>query len=181
MAANDLNSCVSKPLAAIVLTMMYTPMSHMMRDSYSHPVLVILFLLQYFPKAPCRRSRNLAHTVGEAVKYHPMCLLPDTYNNGLRMRRECRKRFPRHRLQRNPLVSDPGIHHGTCITHVPRCMSGSLTRGSGENVPGIPGASATCNFTYLARGPCCAPHFFMHFSLCSMASGKFSSWLMEQQ
>ena len=26
--------------------------------------------------------------------------------------------------------------------------------GGGENVPGIPDACATCNFTYLARGPC---------------------------
>ena len=36
--------------------------------------------------------------------------------------------FPRHRLQRKPLVSDPGMHHDTCVTHVPWCMSGSLTR-----------------------------------------------------
>ena len=50
--------------------------------------------------------------------------------------------FPRHRLQRKLLVSDPGMHHGTCVTHVPWCMSGSLTRGGGENVPGIPGACA---------------------------------------
>ena len=50
------------------------------------------------------------------------------------------------------LVNDPGIHHGTCVTHVPRCMSGLLTRGGGENVPGIPGACATFNFAYLARG-----------------------------
>ena len=28
-----------------------------------------------------------------------------------------------------------------------------LTRGGGENVPGIPGACATRKFTYLARGP----------------------------
>ena len=62
--------------------------------------------------------------------------------------------FPRHRLQRKPLVSDPGMHHGTCATHVPWSMSGSLTRGGGENVPGIPGACATRNFTYLVRGPC---------------------------
>ena len=53
-------------------------------------------------------------------------------------------------------VSDPGMQHGTCVTHVPWCMSGSLTRGGGENVPGIPGACATRNFTYLARGP--LPH-----------------------
>ena len=28
-----------------------------------------------------------------------------------------------------PRVSDPDIHHGTCVTHVPRCMSGSLIGG----------------------------------------------------
>ena len=26
---------------------------------------------------------------------------------------------PRRRRQRKPLVSDPGMHHGTCVTHVP--------------------------------------------------------------
>ena len=57
-----------------------------------------------------------------------------------------------------PRVSDPDMHHGTCIAHVPRCMSGSLLSvsfdvGGGENVPGIPSACATCNFTYLIRGP----------------------------
>ena len=49
---------------------------------------------------------------------------------------------PRRRFQRKPLVGDPGMHHGTCVTHVPWCMSGSLTCGDGENVPGIPGACA---------------------------------------
>ena len=82
-----------------------------------------------------------------------MGLLPDTQNCGLRMSRECREHFPSHRLQRKPLVSDPVMHHGTCVTHVPWCMSGSLNRGGGENVPGIPGTCATHNFTYLARGP----------------------------
>ena len=82
-----------------------------------------------------------------------MGLLPDTKNCGLRMRQECRESFPRHRLQRKQLVSNPGMHHGTCVTHVPWCMSGSLTRGGGEVVPGIPGACATRNFAYLVRGP----------------------------
>ena len=50
--------------------------------------------------------------------------------------------FPTRRLQRKPLVSDPDMHHGTCVTHVPWCMSGSLLCGGGENVPGIPGACA---------------------------------------
>ena len=51
--------------------------------------------------------------------------------------------FPTHRLQRKQLVSDPGMHHGTCVMHVPWCMSGSLTSGGGENVPGIPVVCAT--------------------------------------
>ena len=28
-----------------------------------------------------------------------------------------------------PRVSDPGMHHGTCVPHVPRCMPGSLPTG----------------------------------------------------
>ena len=47
------------------------------------------------------------------------------------------------------LVSDPGMHYGACITHVPWCMSGLLTRSGGENVPSIPGACTTRTFTYL--------------------------------
>ena len=38
------------------------------------------------------------------------------------MRRDCEEGFPRHRLQRKPLVSDPGMH-------MLWCMLGSLTRG----------------------------------------------------
>ena len=53
-------------------------------------------------------------------------------------------------ISRKPQVSDPDMHHGTCVTHVPWRKSGSLTSGGGEN---IPGACATCNFTYLVRGP----------------------------
>ena len=83
----------------------------------------------------------------------PMGLLPDTYNCGLRIRRECRERFPRHR----------GLAIPTCITvrawrtcrdaYRDRLTSGFLWSRRWENVPGIPGACATRNFTYLARGP----------------------------
>ena len=69
------------------------------------------------------------------------------------MRRRWRERFPHHRIPRKPLVSDPVMHRGTCVAHVLWCMSGAATRGGGKNVPGIPGACATRNFTYLARGP----------------------------
>ena len=40
------------------------------------------------------------------------------------MRRECRERF-----SRPPPVSDPDMHHGTCVTHVPWCMTGLLASG----------------------------------------------------
>ena len=46
--------------------------------------------------------------------------------------------FPRRQIQRKPLVSDPGMHHGTCVTHVPWCMSESLTRGGGKTFPVFP-------------------------------------------
>ena len=96
-------------------------------------------------------------TGGELLRDYCLCtmnLWPDTYKCGLHMRRECRERFLCHKLQRKPLVSDPGMHHGTCFMHVSLYMSGSLTRGGGENFSGIPGACATRNFTYSARGPC---------------------------
>ena len=59
--------------------------------------------------------------------------------------------FPHHWLQRNTLVSDPGMHHGT---------SESLDPDGGENVPGIPGA--------------CAPAIFR---ICQEAHGDPSHWL----
>ena len=79
-----------------------------------------------------------------------MGLLPDTQTWGLCVHRECQKRFPRHRLQKKPLVSDPAMHHSTCATHVPWCMSGSPTRVGGENVPG---ACATRNFCVSGKRP----------------------------
>ena len=74
-----------------------------------------------------------------------MDLLPDTQICGLRMRRECRERFPRHRLQRKLLVSDPSIHHGMCVTHVPWCMSGSLIRDDRKTFPEFPAHAQAAN------------------------------------
>ena len=66
----------------------------------------------------------------DLIEDTPMSLLPAMQNYVLHMRRECQERFPCHRLRRKP-----------------------LTRGGGEYVPGIPGACATRNFAFLARGP----------------------------
>ena len=41
------------------------------------------------------------------------------------MRRECQERFPRPA----PRESDPDIHHGTCVRHMPWCMPGSINSG----------------------------------------------------
>ena len=48
----------------------------------------------------------------------------------------------------SPRVSDPDMHRGTCVTHVPWCIPGSLTNRFlwswwRENVPGIPRACTT--------------------------------------
>ena len=82
-----------------------------------------------------------------------MGLSPDAQNCAFCMRRKSLERFPRNRRQRKLLVNDHSIHHDSCVTHVSWCMSGSLTHGARENVPGIPGACATRNVTYLARSP----------------------------
>ena len=68
--------------------------------------------------------------------------------------------FPRRRFQRKPIVSDPGMHYGTCVTHVPWCMSGSLTCGDGENVPGIPGACAPAILRILQEAHGVEPSLF---------------------
>ena len=49
-----------------------------------------------------------------------------------------RNDFPRRRFQSKPLVCDPDMYHGTCVTHMPGCMSGSLTCGDRETFPAFP-------------------------------------------
>ena len=51
---------------------------------------------------------NALHGV---TRGHSMGLLPDTWNCGLRMRRECRERFPRHQLQRKLLAGQSFYIH----------------------------------------------------------------------
>ena len=66
--------------------------------------------MDLFDWAPnCRFSMHVFGT-------NTMGLLPATKNCGLRMRRECRERFLHHGLKRKSLDSDPGMHHGSCVT-----------------------------------------------------------------
>ena len=67
-----------------------------------------------------------------------MGLLPDTQNSGCACAGNAGNVFP------SPQVSDPDMHHGTCVTHVPWCMPGSLTSGflwhrrRGKTFPAFP-------------------------------------------
>ena len=54
------------------------------------------------------------------------------------------------------------MHHSTCVTHVPWCRSGSLTRAGGENVPDIPGA---CALTVLRIWQEAHEQWWMYFSV----------------
>ena len=78
------------------------------------------------------------------------------------MLREYRERFTRHRHQRKPVVSDPGMYHGTCFKHVMWYMSESLTHGGGENFPSIPGACTTRNLMSLVRGLWSSSRWWSH-------------------
>ena len=85
-----------------------------------------------------------------------MGLLPDTRNCGCACARNAGNVFPvtagersRHasRHVRHVLDARAVMHAGIINYRFP------LKSAAGENVPGIPGACATCNFTYLVRGP----------------------------
>ena len=67
------------------------------------------------------------------------------------MRRKCRERFPCH--QRKSQVRD----HARAVMHI-----GIANEQWWEYVPGIPGACATRNFTYLARRPCSGLTRYIH-------------------
>ena len=78
-----------------------------------------------------------------------------------------------------PRVSNPDMHHGTCVTHVPWCIPGLLTSGFiwgrwQENISNIPSARATRKFSYLVRGPWIkAAPFSQKCSPCSYFSTCF--------
>ena len=71
------------------------------------------------------------------------------------MLRECRERFSRHHWLAIPTYITARASRrcrDACWGHK---IAVSFEVGSGENVPSIPGACATRNFTYLVRGPWC--------------------------
>ena len=69
---------------------------------------------------------------------------------------ESQERFLRHRFQRKPLVSHPGMHHGTCVMHVPE----SLTRGCGKTFPTFPAHAQPVTFRISQEGHRMTPEWF---------------------
>ena len=105
------------------------PCDHLFFDDVAENNADILSYDQILMVSPQRH-----HQLGGNSYLDAMGFLPDTLNCGLRMHRECWKRFTRQWPQRKQHVVDPSMHHGMCVTHVPRCMSRSITGVSGENV-----------------------------------------------
>ena len=81
--------------------------------------------------------------------------------------------FSCHRLQRKLLVSDPGMQHGTCIKHMPWCMSGSLTRGGGETFPAFPVHAQPAILLILVRD------LWVTNSFCSRHKWDTFEWRMD--
>ena len=70
-------------------------------------------------------------------------------------------------------VSDPDMHYGTCVMHVPWCMPASLTSGflwclwQGKRAQHSR-RMRTRNFTYLARGPWLLSYHWPSYHIKSM-------------
>ena len=94
----------------------------------------------------------VSEIVNSTLYFHPLAFYQIRSIAGCACTGDAGNVFPHRRLQRKPLLKNPGIHHGTCVTHVPWCMSGSLAPVGGENVPAI-SAHAHPQFPYLAKGP----------------------------
>ena len=82
----------------------------------------------YIESGPCFWHTSLRDTVYFSY-YWP---LPRYAKSRIEHAPGMPERFSRHRFQKKPLVCDPGMYHGTCVTHVPWCMSGTLNRDGRE-------------------------------------------------
>ena len=82
-----------------------------------------------------------------------MGLLPDTRNCGCACAGDAGNVFPITAGERSRHASRH-VRHARAVMHAGIAnYRFPLKSAAGENVPGIPGACATCNFTYLIRGP----------------------------
>ena len=82
-----------------------------------------------------------------------MGLLPDTQNCGCACAGNAGNVFPVTAGKRSQHASRH-VHYARAVMHAGIANKRFPLKSAAEgNVPGIPGACATCNFTYLVRGP----------------------------
>ena len=82
-----------------------------------------------------------------------MGLLPDTQNCGCACAGNAGNVYPVTAGKRSRHASRH-VRHARAVMHAGIANYRFLLKSAaGENVPGIPGACATCNFAYLVRGP----------------------------
>ena len=105
-----------------------TVLSHLQAECWLHKYTCSIFSIW---------QRDLAtyHGNMKTRNRNPMGLLPDC---GLRMRRECQECFCRHRFQRKPLVSDPGMHHDTASRTCRDAYRGRYAAVAGKTCPAFP-------------------------------------------
>ena len=85
--------------------------------------------------------------------FYYMGLLPDTQICGCACAGNAGNVFPVTAGKRSRHASRH-VRHARAVMHVGIANQRfPLKSAAGENVPGIPGACATCNFPYLVRGP----------------------------
>ena len=68
------------------------------------------------------------------------------------------------------------MHHGTCVTHVPWCMSGSLTRAGDETFPTFPAHAQSVNLQIWQEAHACR-----HQIMVSTNPGFLLVWLIWHQ
>ena len=93
------------------------------------------------------------YAITDALHLLSMGLLPDTQNCGCACAGNAGNVFPVTAGKRSRHASRH-VRHARAVMHAGIAnYRFPLKSAAGENVPGIPGACATCNFTYLVRGP----------------------------
>ena len=94
----------------------------------------------------------------------PMGLLPDTQNCGCACAGNAGNVFPVTAGKRSRHASRH-VRHARAVMHAGIAnLRFPFQLAAGENVPGIPGACATCNFMYLVRGPCLKYSYFEYWT-----------------
>ena len=109
------------------------------------------FLVLFFPWQKCVMNRRLVWLINEDA------MIWASYQMRKIAGRACTGNagndFPATDLKGNHQLAIPACITARASRTCPDACRDRLTRGGGENVPGIPGACATRKVTYLARGP----------------------------